>query len=104
MDETKYWEKTVNFINGLDDEHIFSPKELKSNVYISLNNSSSSVGCYINFLRQANYIERISKGKYKRIKKIPGTLTTTKLYNFLYKNPLRDRLNKLKQLKDNMDK
>ncbi len=100
--EKCYWEKTVEYINQLPKDKFFRPIELKRYVYGD-EDISSTVGSYIKFLHQTKFIERISKGKYIRIKEIPQTLTTTKLYNYLYKNPLKDRLDKLEQIKNNLD-
>jgi hypothetical protein len=102
LDEKCYWNKTVEFINNLSKDEYFKPIELKRHVYGD-DDIKSTVGSYINFLEQTKYIERISKGKYIRKKIIPDTLTTTKVYNFLYNNPLKERMDKLEQIKNNLN-
>jgi hypothetical protein len=102
LDEKCYWNKTVEFINNLSKDEYFKPIELKRYVYGD-DDIKSTVGSYINFLEQTKYIERISKGKYIRKKIIPDTLTTTKVYNFLYNNPLKERMDKLEQIKNNLN-
>jgi len=101
-EEKCYWNKTVEFINALSKDEHFKPIELKRHVYED-DDIKSTVGSYINFLEQVKYIERISKGKYIRKKIIPDTLTTTKVYNYLYNNPLKERMDKLEQIKNNLD-
>jgi len=102
LEEKCYWNKTVEFINELKKDEHFKPIELKRYVY-GEEDIKSTVGSYINFLEQVKYIERISKGKYIRKKVIPETLTTTKVYNYLYNNPLKERMDKLEQIKNNLD-
>lgn len=102
IEEPCYWERTVDFINNLDKNENFKPIELKRFVY-GENDIKSTVGSYINFLEQTKYIERISKGKYIRKKIIPDTLTTTKIYNYLYNNPLKERMDKLEQIRNNLN-
>jgi len=101
-DEKCYWNETVEFINNLSQDEFFRPIELKRHVY-GEEDIKSTVGSYINFLEQVKYITKISKGKYVRAKMIPETLTTTKVYNYLYNNPLKDRMDKLEQIKNNLD-
>lgn len=96
-----YWDKTVEFINNLSDNESFRPLELKKHVYLD-NEKSSTVGTYITFLEQTNFIERISKGHYIRIKDIPLTLTTTKVYNYLHNNPLKERKDKIEQIQNKL--
>jgi len=100
--EKCYWNETVEFINNLSQDEFFRPIELKKHVYGD-EDIKSTVGSYINFLEQVKYISRISKGKYIRVKLIPETLTTTKVYNFLYNNPLKSRMDKLEQIKNKLD-
>ena len=102
LDNKCYWVKTVEYINQLPKDDFFRPIELKKHVY-GEEDIRSTVGSYINFLEQTKFIERISTGKYIKIKDIPNNLTTTKVYNYLYKNPLRDRQDKLEQLKNNLE-
>lgn len=102
IDENCFWGKTVQFINDLDKDESFRPKDLKKYVYEG-KSSSSTVGTYISFLNQTNYIERISKGEYIRVKNIPNTLTTTKIYKYLFDNPLKDRQDKIEQIKKNLN-
>jgi hypothetical protein len=102
LDEKCYWNKTVEYINQLPKDKFFRPIELKRFVY-GEEDIKSTVGSYINFLQQTKFIEKISKGKYIRIKDIPDTLTTTKVYNYLYNNPLKERLDKLDQIKNNLE-
>ena len=102
LDEKCYWNKTVEYINQLPKDKFFRPIELKRFVY-GEEDIKSTVGSYINFLQQTKFIEKISKGKYIRIKDIPNTLTTTKVYNYLYRNPLKERLDKLEQIKNNLE-
>jgi hypothetical protein len=100
--EKCYWNETVEFINNLSQDEFFRPIELKKHVYGD-EDIKSTVGSYINFLKQVKYISRISKGKYIRVRLIPETLTTTKVYNFLYNNPLKSRMDKLEQIKNKLD-
>lgn len=102
IEEPCYWERTLFFINNLSNNEEFKPIELKRFVYGD-GDIKSTVGSYINFLEQVKYIERVSKGKYIRKKIIPDSLTTTKIYNYLYNNPLKDRLDKLEQIKNNLN-
>jgi len=101
LDEKCYWVKTVEFINQLPKDKFFRPIELKRYVY-GEEDIRSTVGSYIGFLEQTKFIKRISKGKYIRIKDIPETLTTTKVYNYLYKNPLKERQDKIDQIRNNL--
>jgi len=101
LEEKCYWDETVEFINNLSIDESFKPIELKRYVYGN-EDIKSTVGSYINFLEQVKYIERISKGNYIRVKFIPETLTTTKVYNFLYNNPLKNRIDKLEQIKNKL--
>lgn len=102
-DEKCLWVKTVEYINDMVDGEYFKPIELKRSVY-GERKINSTVGSYIIFLLKANYLERISKGKYIRIKIIPLTLSTTKVYNYLYNNPLKDRYDKIEEIKNRIDK
>ena len=102
LDEKCYWLKTVEYINQLSKDEFFRPIELKKHVF-GEEDIKSTVGSYIVFLEQTKFIERISKGKYIRIKEIPETLTTTKVYNYLYKNPLKVRQDKIDQIKNNLE-
>jgi len=101
LDESCYWEKTVKFVNNLDDKE-FRPIELKKYVY-GEENINSTVGSYIFFLTETKYIKRISQGIYIKLKNIPSTLTSTKLYNYLYKNPLKERSDKLEHIKNKLN-
>ena len=100
--ETRYWEKTVEYINNLSNDVFFKPIEVKKYVYGN-NEIKSTVGSYIIFLEQTKYIKRISTGKYIKLKDIPETLTTTKIYNYLYNNPLKKRQDKIIQIQKNIE-
>ena len=102
LDDKCYWKKTVEFINNLDVNESFRPIELKRYVYGD-DDIKSTVGSYINSLMQIKYIKRTSNGTYIRLKTISENLTTTKVYNYLYNNPLKERQDKLDQIKNNLE-
>lgn len=41
--------------------------------------SSVSLDCYVNYIRAAGFIERIGRGKYKKIINIPNHITSVKI-------------------------
>lgn len=96
-----YWERTIYFINNLSKDEVFRPIELKRYVYDNKNLSSSS--SYINYLNKAGFIEKVSFGKYIRIKLIPESLTTTKIINYLYNDPLKERNDLLEKIRNNLE-
>ena len=100
--DNNYWVDTVNFINNIPSGKTFKLIDVKKHVYKE-KNMRSSVGSYINFLNQAHYIKKYSHGKYIRIKDIPESLTTTKIINFLYHNPLKERLDKIEQIRKKLN-
>jgi hypothetical protein len=102
IDEKNYWLKTIKFINNLSSNENFKPIELKKYVHED-GYITSTVGSYITFLEQSKFIERTSKGIYIKIKNIPETLTTTKIINYLYNNPLKNRQDKLEQIKNKLE-
>lgn len=43
-----------------------------------------SLDCYINYIRAAGFIERIGRGKYKKIINIPNHITSVKIQKIAY--------------------
>ena len=62
---------------------------------------TDTIPLYINYLHKSGYLERTSRGVYKRIHEIPPDLTLTKIKDAKYRELLR-RYWKMKKIKENI--
>jgi hypothetical protein len=69
------WEEIKNYVNSND---IIERKKINKEII------SVSLDCYINYIRAAGFIERIGRGKYKKIINIPNHITSVKIQKIAY--------------------
>jgi len=89
------WDLIKDYVNSHD---IITRKELKIS-----NLGGNTVDNYINLLRNTQFLTRIGRGKYKRIIKIPNSLSSSKLSKIAYNYELRDKLMKSLIRKQKLD-
>jgi hypothetical protein len=74
------WKVVKDFVNS---HEIFTRRELRIKLNIrSIGDYTESQ--YINHIKNAGFIKRIERGKYKRIMKIPKSISSTKIANIGY--------------------
>ena len=78
------WNDVKNFVNSHD---IFTRKELKKE---SL--SDNTVDNYINYIIKAGFIDRIGRGKYKLLIKIPKYISSSIIFVLAYNEEKRTKL------------
>lgn len=69
------WEQVKIYINN---NSIIERKKINKEIL------SVSLDCYINYIRSAGFIERIGRGKYKKIINIPNNVTSTLIQKIAY--------------------
>lgn len=85
------WKLTIECINKQDN--IFTPFYIRSEV-----NNSGTINNYVNYLRQYEYIERVGRGRYIRLKDIPTDITIDSVKKIIY-HPLFNRMKKIRNIK-----
>lgn len=91
------WNDVKNYINSND---IIERKKIKKVI------SSVSLDCYVNYIRVAGFIERIGRGKYKKIINIPNHITSVMIQKIAYDKSYSNyilrllRKEKLKKIND----
>lgn len=85
-DDRTIWSLLKEYINGLENNFLFNRNDLLSCIYIEevvapITKYETTVDQYRRYLTIAKVIEKISNGKYKKLKNIPKKLTINKLKN-----------------------
>lgn len=77
------WSELKDYINN---NEIITKKNLRRHI------SYGSSDCYICYIMNAKYIERIGRGQYKRLKKIPNTCSISRMREIAYDIVLQKKI------------
>ena len=70
------WDDVKKFVN---DNEFFTKAQVRKNM--KCGNTESS---YINYMMQAGFINRIGRGKYQRVVKVPESISSSKILTIAY--------------------
>lgn len=87
VDDKPIWDLLKEYINDLPKNCIFTRKQMLNKIYnVNMQNHENAADKYRCSLTHINVLERIGNGKYKKLRGIPITLTTSQLKKILNKN------------------
>lgn len=97
MEKLNKWKRLKEFINSRENG-VFTRKEMRL-----LIDADSTEDQYVNVLRNCQFIVRTSLGKYKRLLKIPMTLSSSKIINLAYDREKRDKYMTILKRKEKLE-
>lgn len=87
----------VDYINSTHRQ--LTRKEILAQFGIYNTNSDSTVSQYINLIKNAGFIIRTDRGKYKRVFFIPKNISTIKMKEMAYDKNVRNKFLRKEKLK-----